>query len=177
VLERPGGAENVNAFLNVLGKGENALLTKANKQARFENLNDVLNPTQIAAKDRVAGELVRDLKMQRAASEGAQALGKTLQIDASPLRLPAYMNWASSTFNAVSSKLQGRVSEKTLLAISEAMKSGKATNDLLTALPSSERNLVMKALRDSNALGKAATASTVNSLASEDNSVNALNRK
>ena len=151
VLEKPGGGERAGPFLNVLGRGENALLKRSTGAARAESLGEVLTPAQMGAVGKVAGEMERDMAMSKLATEGHPALTKLLNLDTAPFKLPSYLSWVASTLNMVSNKLQGRVSDSTVKAIAKGMQTGKGANELLNTLPIKERNLVLKAMVDSKA--------------------------
>ena len=151
VLEKPGGGERAGPFLNVLGRGETALLKRSTGAARAESLGEVLTPTQMGTVGKVAGEMERDIAMSKLATEGSPALTKLLNLDTAPFKLPSYLSWVASTLNMVSNKLQGRVSKSTVEAIAKGMQTGKGANELLNTLPFKERNLVLKAMIDAKA--------------------------
>ena len=73
VLAKPGGGERVTPFLNVLGRGEEALLKRSTGFPRAESgdLAKQLAPDQMRAVTNIAGEMERDL--------AEQALGKAGQ--------------------------------------------------------------------------------------------------
>lgn len=151
VLQKPGGGERVTPFLNALGRGEDALLKRSTGFARYGGLQDVLTQPQMGAVQKVAGEMERDVAMSKLATEGSPALTKLLNQDTAPFQLPAYLSWVRTTLNAISNKLQGRVSDSTLTMLAKGMETGKGANDLLNAIPASERNSVLKAMVESKA--------------------------
>jgi hypothetical protein len=51
VMEKEGGGERVVPFLNVLGRGENALIKRSTGEARFNGIEDVLTPNQMSVVD------------------------------------------------------------------------------------------------------------------------------
>jgi hypothetical protein len=69
VLEKPGGGERIGPFLNVLGRGEQALLKRAGGRgaARYEALSEVLTPQQYS----VVRSVADDLKASAEAAEQA----------------------------------------------------------------------------------------------------------
>jgi hypothetical protein len=178
VLNKPGGGERAGPFLNVLGRGESALLKKSTGFPRYEGLEDVLTQPQMGAANKVAGELERDMAMSKLATEGNPSLTKLLNQDTSPFKLPAYLNWVATSLNSISNKLQGRVNDKTLVAIAKGMQTGKGASELLNAIPFKERNLVMKAMVDSKVWNPAVLSTvgsaTGNALAPKQQSQNAL---
>jgi len=149
VLEKPGGGERVTPFLNALGRGEQAMLKRSTGLPRYEELGQVLSQPQMAAVQDVAGQMSRDAQMARLAAEGKPALAKLLKEDTAPITSPSWFNWMTTALNKVSSNLQGRVNDKTIKSIAQAMESGKGAQDLLNSVPASERNIVLKAMIDS----------------------------
>lgn len=63
-LEKPGGGERVGPFLNILGKGETALLKRSTGMPRFEqgDLDKILDPKMLETVNKISGELARDVK-------------------------------------------------------------------------------------------------------------------
>ena len=150
--------QKITPFLNALGRGESALLKRSTGFPRYGGLEEVLTPPQMGAVGKVASEMERDVAMSNLATQGNPALTKLLNQDTAPFKLPSYLSWVASTLNAVSNKLQGRVSESTLKMIAKGMETGKGANDLLNAIPASERNAVTKAMIDSKAWNPAVLA-------------------
>jgi hypothetical protein len=157
-------------FLNALGQGESALLKKADQNPRFGGLTDVLAPEQMAAVNKVAGELKREASMTDLAKQGTEALAGILKERA--VTAPG-VNATSAVINKVSGILRGRVNDKTLEAVSKGMMSGKSANELLATLPAVERNEVLKALAESRVTGAEAGAA-VNAMAPRRKNQNAL---
>lgn len=157
-------------FLNALGQGESALLKKADQNPRFGGLTDVLAPEQMAAVNKVAGELKREASMADLAKQGTEALSSILKERA--VTAPG-VNATSAVINKVSGILRGRVNDKTLEAVSKGMMSGKSANELLATLPAVERNEVLKALAESRVTGAEAGAA-VNAMAPRRKNQNAL---
>lgn len=71
-LAKPGGGERVGPFMNVLGKGESALLKRATGFPRYESgdLSKVLSPKQLEAVNKIAGQFERDIAQKELASAG-----------------------------------------------------------------------------------------------------------
>jgi hypothetical protein len=157
-------------FLNALGQGESALLKRADQNPRFGGISEVLTPEQMAAVNKVAGELKRDATMAQLAKDGTEALAGILKERA--VTAPG-VNATSAVINKVSGILRGRVNDKTLEAVSKGMMSGKSANELLATLPAVERNEVLRALAESRVTGAEAGAA-VNALAPRRKNQNAL---
>jgi hypothetical protein len=84
-LARPVGGESPTAFLDVLGKGEKAMLKKSTGFPRYEagDLPKVLNPEQMAAVDAVKASIERKAAFDRMASEG-----RTAAMEAARMEVP-----------------------------------------------------------------------------------------
>ena len=176
VLAKPGGGERVNAFLNVLGQGENALLKRANQQPRFGGVEDVLTPEQFKTVQEIAGELTRDKLLAEAAQRGRGGLSRILGETKVEGSLPPSVSLITRVTNKVTSALEGRVNEETLKALEKGMRSGKDLSTLLNTLPASERDAALRALRaNAKELGKISTFG-VNALVSGTENQNALAR-
>jgi hypothetical protein len=147
-LTGEAGSERANAFLNAMGKGENALIKRADQNPRFGGLEDVFTPEQMAASNKVAGELKRDIKIADEASKGKVALAGILANNKSNIRIP-FLNTIATAANKTISILEGKVDAKTINILKEAFRSGKNVNELLDTLPAKDR---VKFLAD---LGKA----------------------
>lgn len=163
-------AEKPAQFLNALGQGESALLKRADQNPRFGGINEVLTPEQMAAVNKVSGELKREATMAQLAKDGAEALAGILKERA--VTAPG-VNATSAVINKVSGILRGRVNDKTLETVANGMMSGKSANELLATLPAVERNEVLRAFAESRVTGAEAGAA-VNALAPRRKNQNAL---
>jgi len=174
VLAREGGGERVTPFLNVLGRGENALIKRTTGDARFGDLGDVLSKPQMAVVDDVAGQLTRDLQLAKAAARGEGGLSRILGEAKATAELPPAFNIYTRTSNKVLSLLEGRVNTNTLKAMEDGMRSGKDLMSLINKLPAAERVNALKAIGTSaKDFGRAATFGT-NALAPQSENQNAL---
>lgn len=184
VLEKPGGGERIGPFLNVLGRGEQAMLKRAGGRGapRFEALNEVLTPEQLSTVREVARQLETQASVGKQIPEGQLRATELLKDELPNLRLPNVFNILATTANKVLDILSGRISEKTLKKLADASLSAKTFDELLNTLPGEERSKVLKAISDPNtwaaikpAVGKAAMGvSAVNQLAPEREPQNAL---
>ena len=174
VLAREGGGERVTPFLNVLGRGENALLKRSTGEARFGGLEDVLSKPQMETVNNVAGQLSRDLQLAKAATRGEGGLSRILGENKAAAELPPAFNLYTRTTNKVLGLLEGRVNTNTIKAMEDGMRSGKDLMVLINKLPADERVSVLKAIGTSaKNFGRAATFGT-NALSSEQPNQNAL---
>jgi len=163
-------AEAAAPFLNALAQGESALLKRADINPKFGGIEKILTPEQMAAANKVAGELKREASMADLAKQGTEALSGILKERA--VTAPG-VNATSAVINKVSGILRGRVSDKTMEALAKGMQSGQGANELLATLPAVERNAVLKALAESKVTGAEAGAA-VNAMAPRRKNQNAL---
>ena len=146
VLTGPAGGERANAFLNVMGSGENALLKRANQNPRFGGIEEVLTPEQMRAVNKVASELKRDVKIADEASDGKVALRAILDENKSNFRLPNFMNAKATVANETIGILEGKLDKKVLEILKKGFESGANMEKLLSAVPAKDRNKVLVAL-------------------------------
>jgi hypothetical protein len=180
VLQKPGGGERVTPFLNVLGRGEDALLKRANQSPRFGGLEDVLTPQQMQTTTEIARQMTRDAEMERLAGMGSRQLSKILKEE--PTSLPP-TGKVAIVFNRVANTLKGKVSDKTMDALAKGVESGADASALLATLPAVDRNAVLKAMTDAKlwaskagiGLSTGAASGTVNMMRPKESEIqNAL---
>lgn len=169
VLAKPGGGERVNAFLNVLGQGENALLKRANQQPRFGGIEEVLTPEQFKTTQEIAGELTRDKLLAEAAQRGKGGLSRILGETRAEGALPPSISFTTRVTNKIISGLEGRVNESTLKALENAMRSGKDLSALLSTAPAAERIAILDAVRSASPKAGKALTFGVNALIGDEN--------
>ena len=150
VLEKPGGGERIGPFLNVLGRGEQAMLKRAGGRggARFESLTEVLTPEQLTKVREVAKQLETEAAIGQQISAGQQRATELLKEELPNYRLPNIFNVLATTANKVLDTLGTRVGEKTIKTMAEASMSAKSFDELLGMLPGDERIKVLKAIND-----------------------------
>lgn len=193
VLEKPGGGERIGPFLNVLGRGEEAMLKRAGGRGgpRFEALNEVLTPEQLVKVREVARQLETEAAVGQQINAGQQRATELIKDELPNYRLPNIFNVFATTANKVLDTLGVRVGKKTIEKMAEASLSAKSFDELLNTLPGEERSKVLKAIADPKTWGAikpatgaaimGATAETpaappVNNLAPEAQNQNALAR-
>jgi len=81
-------------------------------------------------------------------SEGKAALSQLLKQQTSFIRFPSYLSVLASSTNKVISELEKAVGQKTLQTLTEAMKTPQGAANLLSTLPTAERNQILKLLSD-----------------------------
>ncbi len=150
VLEKPGGGERIGPFLNVLGRGEQALLKRAGGRggARFEALNEVLTPDQLAKVRDVARQLETEAAIGQQISAGQQRATELIKDELPNYRLPNIFNVFATTANKILDVLGQKVSEKTIRTLADASMSAKSFDELLATLPGEERSRLLKAIAD-----------------------------
>ena len=150
VLEQGGGGERVLPFLNVLGRGEQALLKKSTGFARYEagDLRKVLTPEQMAAVDDVVSQLTRDIKISEQAKTGREALRDVLVNNLSLFRLPTTLNLKGTVTNEILNKVEQKVGRKVMDTLTESLKTAKTAEELFSVLPAHERIKVINVMHD-----------------------------
>lgn len=142
-LQRGGGGERVTPFLEAMGRGENALLKRADQSPRFGGVEDVLTPEQLAARGKVAQELIRDRTLAERATAGEGGLRGIVGADTGLPRLPGFLSVVASATNKAISSLESKIGRETLAAVVKGMQSGSSANEMLAMTPAAERNAVM----------------------------------
>jgi hypothetical protein len=191
VLEKPGGGERIGPFLNVLGRGEQAMLKRAGGRGapRFEALSEVLTPEQISTVRDVARQLEAEMSIGQQVTAGRQRASELIKDELPNYRIPNVFNVFVTSANRVLDTLGTRVGKKTVEKMAEASLSAKSFDDLLNTLPAQERVKVLKAINDPDTwkpairaatpkamVGLGSTITPTNNLAPESAPENALAR-
>ena len=197
VLEKPGGGERIGPFLNVLGRGETAMLKRAGGRGapRHEALSEVLTPEQLDTVMKVAKQLETEASVGLQISQGQQFATDLLKKHLANFRLPNIFNVVATTANKILDTLGVKVGQKTLVEFEKAGQTAKSFDELLALLPGQDRVKVLKAISDPEtwakihtvtknpAVGKAlmgisadVPATPVNALAPQPQNQNALAR-
>lgn len=150
VLEKPGGGERIGPFLNVLGRGEEAMLKRASGRGapRFEALNEVLTPEQLVKVREVARQLETNSAMGQQISDGQQRAITLIKDELPNYRLPNIFNVFITSANKLLDTLGLRVGKKTVEKLADAALSAKSFDELLSSLPGKERSKLLKAIAD-----------------------------
>lgn len=185
VLEKPGGGERIGPFLNILGRGEQAMLKRAGGRGapRFESLSEVLTPEQLAKVKEVAKQLETEAALGSQISQGQQRASDLIKDELANHRIPNPLNSLVAVANRVLEMLGSKVGDKTIQKLADAALSAQSFDELLATLPANERGKVLKAISDPSTWSKAGAAVTraaavpaapVNNLAPESRTENAL---
>lgn len=126
--------DNVKAVEDVFGKGNYDLV---------KEMGPKIIPLQ-----KVQAELEREMAMAGQAKAGEDALARILREDKPGFRFPALFSAKITFANKGLDVLENKIDKKTMAALVEGMKSGKNANEMLAALPFSERSKVLKSLKD-----------------------------
>lgn len=150
VLEKPGGGERIGPFLNVLGRGEQAMLKRAAGRggARFESLSEVLTPQQLSKVREVAKQLETQSVVKQEVTAGQQRASDLIKDELPNYRLPNIFNVLATTTNKVLESIGLRVGKKAIEKLAEASLTAKSFDELIATLPSEERIKVLKAIND-----------------------------
>jgi len=126
--------DNVAAVEKVFGKGNYDLV---------KEMGPKIIPLQ-----KVQAELERGVNMTAQAKAGEEALTRILREDKPGFRFPALFSAKVTFANKGLDVLENKIDKKTMDVIVQGMKSGKNANEILGVLPFSERNKVLKSLKD-----------------------------
>lgn len=156
VLAKPGGGERVGPFLNVLGRGEEAMLKRAGGKGapRYEALSEVLTPDQLKTVRGVADQLAAEASIGKQISAGQELATKLLKDELPNYRLPNIFNVIATTANKVLDTLGVKVGEKTIKELAKAGETAKSFDELLGLLPGEDRIKVLKAMSDPDTWAK-----------------------
>jgi hypothetical protein len=156
VLEKPGGGERIGPFLNVLGRGETAMLKRAGGKGapRYESLAEVLTPEQLQTVRGVADQLATDASIGKQISAGQQLATKLLKDELPNYRLPNIFNVIATTANKMLDVLGLKVGEKTIKELAKAGETAQSFDELLALLPGQDRVKVLKAISDPDTWAK-----------------------
>jgi hypothetical protein len=150
VLEKPGGGERIGPFLNVLGRGEEAMLRRAGGRGapRYEALSEVLTPDQLRVVKDVAKQLETNVAVKGQVSAGEQKLADFLKEELPNLRVPNIFSVLVTTVNKFLELLGARVGKETIAKLANSAQSAKTFDELLSVLPLSERNKLLATMND-----------------------------
>jgi hypothetical protein len=149
-----------------------------NYDVAVEMSKDAMKTLKGAAK-----QVKTSAEMAKQATAGEQALVELMKDNAINLKLPNVFNVVATTTNKTLDIVGKIVTKRTMAQLTEAAKTAKSFDELLNTLPASERNAVLKALKDpknwqgAKKMGEKFTgagALGVNALARDQENENAL---
>ena len=154
VLQKEGGGEQTQQFLNLAKDGGTKLIKRANQDPRFGSLGEILTPDQMGAVNKVGSELSRDRAIQRAAAnaktEAADVVNKNLIV----AQAPPVLNTTFTVMNNVLKRVGDKLNAKTLARLSEVMHDPKLAAQVIDTLPLSEKNIILRAMGNSKVVGR-----------------------
>lgn len=111
----PSGQERVGPFLNVLGKGEKALLKKSTNSPRFQegDLKKVLTPEQMDVVNKIGAELLRDTERANLAKAGREKALDIMNETTKPGAAPGLVDRHISIFNWAMRAIEGMGGKRT----------------------------------------------------------------
>lgn len=123
VMTGPSGKESVNKFLNVLGRGEQALLKKSTGFPRYESgdLAKVLSEQQMSAVNKVKDEMLRDIDVDRLAALGMEKTRKMVGAAEDVVPHAGWFSRATTIMNSVIKRMEGKGGEKIETTLAELM--------------------------------------------------------
>lgn len=96
----------------------------------------------------IANEIKRDAAAEAQATAGEKAFVELLKNNMKLARLPNFLQFWVTTANNTLEAVESKVGARTLEILTEAAKSAKDFDQLLSVIPTSERNRVLRALQD-----------------------------
>lgn len=130
--------KNPQKFIDLVEGNNPKLVEKMFGPGQYDIAREVSENT-LTTMQEVAARALRDIKIDKQASAGQEALRQLLMKDMSKIRLPSYLSVIASSTNKALDMLETRIGRKTMGILTEAMKSGKSAGELLDALPPDQR--------------------------------------
>lgn len=146
ILSGQGGKERFSSFMNTMGRGEEALLKEATGYNNIGSLESILNPTQMAALNEVARQLVRDAKYKDLVTEGMSKSTGTVDKFGKPVTLPTMLMTPVTIFNSVLGKFGSAGKAKTMAEVARIMRDPAMAAKVMRAASPKERSILLKAL-------------------------------
>ena len=122
-----------------------------------------------------------NLKIDKQASAGQDALRQLMMDNLSKIRLPSYLSAVASTTNKALDILENKIGRKTMTTLTESLQTPGGAVSLLERLPAQERNRILKLLSNpsewkegTRAAVRGAAAGSLNALAPERTGNNAM---
>lgn len=153
VLRNPvSGGERVTPFANAMTSASERVVKRSGVPlgGRIENH---LSTPQMGATNQVLNELRRDTVMSSQATAGTNRLNDILGVSRQQTQIPNPLSAKITIVNRVLSAMQGRVNARTLRTLSEGMMQGRTALELLDAVPTHQRNALMRAFQETNGAG------------------------
>jgi len=164
---------NKDEFVRLVQNESPEVVEKILGSGRY-NIASELADTTMATLQEQAKKRLTEVAVKEQVGAGQEAL-KTLLLDnMSKLRLPSYLSAISSTTNKALDILENKIGRKTMITLTDALKTPAAAADLLETLPGQERVRVLNLLSNPQQWKPGVAAAAVNTLRPEQQKQNAL---
>ena len=121
-------------------------LKKSTGFNRYENLDQVLDPTQLATVEGVASDLGRKATFEQQAGLGREAIATQLGKQTHEVQLPNLLHRGAMLTNAILRRLQGGAGEKTLKQLALDMQNPAEMAKIMEAATPAQRSALIRAL-------------------------------
>ena len=139
------------------------------------NIATELADSTMSVLQKQAEKRLTQLAVKEQVGEGGAALAQLLKQETSRFRFPSFLSFWASAGNKTLSELEQRLGAKTMVQLTEAMKTPQGAANLLETLPSTERSRVLKLLSNPQEWKPGVAAAAVsNRLAPQSENQNAL---
>jgi hypothetical protein len=135
-------------FVRLVEGNDPKMIEKIFGSGSYNIFKEMSASTQRTLKS-VADEVKRTKAIEDQASAGEKALKELLVDQLSIMRIPAYLNVLASTTNRALAYVESMIGKSTMNALTKGAKSARSFEELLNALPASERSRVLQVLNDS----------------------------
>lgn len=155
-LEKPGGGERIGPFMNVLGKGEAALLKRSTGMPRYQNgdLDKILTPDQLKAVMKISGELEREVKINQILSKStAHNAGK--EAEAGMVEFPRVLEQNLVIANYFLGKAKDKIIPEMNQMAADILRDPKKLNDVLKHVPKARVSEVVKRMNEAAGISRA----------------------
>jgi hypothetical protein len=118
---------------------------------KYDIAKEVADSTLAVLREQ-ANKRMTQLSVEKQVSEGQKAIALLVQQNTSIMRFPSFLNFFATAGNKALSEYEKALGVNTMKALTEAMKSPQGVQNLLEALPTSEKNRVTELLLNPNTI-------------------------
>jgi hypothetical protein len=136
---------NKDGFIRLVQNESPEEVEKILGPGKYNIATELADNSMAVLRDQANKQLTK-MSVKEQVSEGKTALSQLLKQQTSFIRLPSYLSVLASSTNKVISELERAVGLKTMKTLTEAMKTPEGAADLLSTLPTAERNRVLSIL-------------------------------
>ena len=156
-LASPTGAETAGSFLRALDDSAK-IIKDATGMSRYKELGQVMNPAQVGRAKFVAQELENNLEMRRLAGKGSEAARNIIGDVTNPVRQTNLLNRAVTIFNDISSRLEGKATQRTMQEMAAIMQDPQEMARYMLAAKPFERKAIVDTIMSLQAVPAAGAA-------------------